>query len=457
LARVDPEVNMRDYLARARTALDAFDAATQALAAAAGGAHLPILVKSRDIAAALLVATAALRTSLSLTENTVVDVADLQLRLEDQSRQLARHLKALGEAVAAATGASREAAARLAPALQDLEEQAQRVAAAIFPSAIEGVREINRTLWDMRLIWKNYGEVLDRGVKGKLAGLNSKQLNAVDTTAREVLARFESVNVLMNDLVTAPLVGDGDEAAALVEQARRELMAAVRRARSKANETYKPFHGVLGRAEKLAARIAELFDDLRIPVFPPPDRLLAFADYIDHDAYRALTGVERFALMNIGARLQSIVLGPAEGGGTLADPRFEIRVFDVFPDRIYFTAKAEFVQTVEALADRKRKVRVFETAPAGLHRFRQGSFKQRAGRQGNLQVSYADGTPEDPADGTHVCVDADIDLYRGTVSHLFGEVLVNHLTGSKTDQFKVWDTLVDNKVKPIGGFDVVAV
>ena len=43
------------------------------------------------------------------------------------------------------------------------------------------------------------------------------------------------------------------------------------------------------------------------------------------------------------------------------------------------------------------------------------------------------------------------------MSHLFGEVLVNHLTGSKTDQFKVWDTLADNEVTPIGGFDVITV
>ena len=375
-----------------------------------------------------------------------MDVADLQVRLEDQSRRLARHLKALGEAVASATGAARATADALGPALRDLEEHAQRVAAAIFPSAIEGVREINRTLWEMRLIWKDYGDVLDRGVKGKLPGLSSKQLDAVDTTAQEVLSRFDAVNALMNNLVTAPLVGDGAQAAALVESARAELTAAVKRARSKAADAYKPFHAVLSRAEKLAAKIADLFDELRIPVFPPPDQLLAFADYIDHDAYRSLAGVERFALMNIGARLQSVALGSGDGGGTLADPRFEIRVFDVFPDRIYFTAKVEFLRAVEALADPRRKV--FEKAPAGLHRFHDGSYKQRQGRKGNLQVSYAKGTLADPRDATRICVDADIDLYRGTVSHLFGEVLVNHLTGSKTDQFKVWDTLTDANVPP---------
>jgi hypothetical protein len=52
-------------------------------------------------------------------------------------------------------------------------------------------------------------------------------------------------------------------------------------------------------------------------------------------------------------------------------------------------------------------------------------------------------------------VDADIDLYRSAVRHLFGEVLVNHLTGSTTDQFRVYDILASASVKPIGRFDVV--
>jgi hypothetical protein len=445
---------MKDYLARACGALDGFDAAAHALGSAAGTATSPsILPKSRETAAALLDTTTALRFALSLPERTAVDIADLQMRLEDQSRRLARLLKALGEAVEAATGASRAAAEILAPVLRDLEEHAQRVAAALFPSAIEGVREINEALWETRLIWKAYCEVMDRGVKGKLPRLTSKQLDAVDLTARDILARFDTVNALMNELVTAPLVGDGTHAGAMVESARAELTAAVKRARSKSADVYRPFHGVMVRAEKLAERIGALFDDLRIPVFPQPDRLLAFANYIDHDAYHALAGVERFALMNIGARLQSIRLTAREGGGTLADPRFEIRVFDVFPDRVYFTATQDFLHAVKALAGRK----VFETAPAGLHRFRDGSYKQRQGHRGNLQVSYARGTPDDPADATRVCVDADIDLYRGKVSHLFGEVLVNHLTGSRTDQFKVWDTLADNGVEPLGGFEVIRI
>ena len=156
--------------------------------------------------------------------------------------------------------------------------------------------------------------------------------------------------------------------------------------------------------------------------------------------------------MNIGARLASIET-TAGSGETLSAPRFDIRVFDVFPDRIYLTARVEFLRAVEDLASDG----VFRKAPAGLHRFNDGSYKQQGGRKGNLQVSYAAGTPASPGDLARITVDADIDLYRGTVAHLFGEVLVNHLTGMKTDQFKVWDTLLANDVTPIGGFDVISV
>ncbi len=258
----------------------------------------------------------------------------------------------------------------------------------------------------------------------------------------------------MNDLVTAPLVGDGAEAAALVESARAELTAAVKRARSKAADVYKPFHGVLGRAEKLASEIGELFDGLRIPVFPPPDRLLAFADYIDHDAYHALAGVERFALMNIGARLQSITLGPGEGGGTLADPRFEHPDLRGVPGPGVLHGEGR-VSARGRGPGRAEDVRAGAGGAAPLPRRQLQAAPGPQGQPpGQLRGRHADRIA---SDATRICVDADIDLYRGTVAHLFGEVLVNHLTGSKTDQFKVWDTLAGSAVTPIGGFDVIAV
>jgi len=99
---------------------------------------------------------------------------------------------------------------------------------------------------------------------------------------------------------------------------------------------------------------------------------------------------------------------------------------------------------------------VFDEAPASLHRFKEGSYKQRQFRKGNLQVSFATGTPDAPNDRARVSVDADIDIYRSSVRHLFGEVLINHLTGSKTDQFRVWDTLASASVVPVAGFDVIS-
>ena len=198
----------------------------------------------------------------------------------------------------------------------------------------------------------------------------------------------------MNDLVTAPLVGDGAEAAALVENARAELTAAVKRARSKAAEVYKPFHGVLSRAEKLAARIGEQFDDLR-------DTGVSAAG-----SARRLRRLHRPRHLSRAGRRRALCADEhrraAPEHRARARPRAaarwrtrasSIRIFDVFPDRIYFTAKLEFLRVVEALAAR----RVFERAPASLHRFRDGSYKQRQGRKGNVQVSYAAGTLEDPA------------------------------------------------------------
>ena len=52
-------------------------------------------------------------------------------------------------------------------------------------------------------------------------------------------------------------------------------------------------------------------------------------------------------------------------------------------------------------------------------------------------------------------MDADLDLYREAIPHLFGEVLVNHLTDSRTDQFIVREILDDQGIEPIGGFTLI--
>jgi hypothetical protein len=97
---------------------------------------------------------------------------------------------------------------------------------------------------------------------------------------------------------------------------------------------------------------------------------------------------------------------------------------------------------IDALAADKK----FQPAPAALHRFKEGSFKQRTFTKGNLQVCF------ETRPNNRVAIDADIDLYRAAIPHLFGEVLVNRMTGGSTDQYVVRRILDDQSVVPIGGF-----
>jgi hypothetical protein len=443
---------MDQYLRRATAALARFQAAVEALdlaRAAAGGLTAKQAKGLSDVVERLRAGVKRLEMSLShISGETALDVVDMQQRLEGETAALAAGLKALGEIVNNAPGVL----AALGTAVYELEESAERVSAAIFPSTIEGVREINRTLWDFRLLWNEYTRTLAKEVArppGK--GLTTEQMARLEQTANHLRAQFDRVNDLLNQLVVGAHAA-GTAVQSLIREARQALADAVRDAKSKAADAYKPFHGVLGRTADLARRIDAQFKNLRVPVFPDATGLADLSGLIDGARYGELAGVERFALLNIAARLRSIPLAGA-GGDHLLSPQFAIRVFDVFPDRVYFTADAKFITAVEALRD----ARVFEDAPASLHRFNQGSFKQRQSRKGNLQVSYAFGSPEQTADRTKVRVDADIDLYRSPTRHLFGEVLVNHLTGSRTDQFRVWDILASSQVKPIGRFDVVTV
>ena len=149
--------------------------------------------------------------------------------------------------------------------------------------------------------------------------------------------------------------------------------------------------------------------------------------------------MQAFAFLNILARIQAT----RASGRPLLTGR-AVRVTHVFPDRIYFEADRSLVTDMAADS-------AFEKAPASLHRFKEGSFKQRTFRRGNLQVCFAS-RPND-----RIVVDADIDLYRAAVPHLFGEVLVNHLTGNPTDQYGVRRILDDQSVVPIGGFELFTV
>lgn len=433
------------YLTRAREAAADFRAAvndftTRVTNTPAAPPNLPAksLERLSADAARLIEAVGKLDNSFTTIERTAVDLSDLQPRLTQEATGLAVVLKSVAEVVNAQSFVRRE----FAESLYTLEESSARLAAALFPAAVEGLDDVNRTV--LELLRGQVKATFDRVMAAQVrkGDLSAADLTRVHDNAREIWTRLENVNSLLNQLV-ADASFSGTQVEASIAAAKRDLTAAVQRARKQAAEKYKPFHGVLNQTEKFAVKISDQLSKLRVPVFPPFDALEELGPAIDKTLYDDLSGTERFALLNIAARLRQVEV---KAGEHLLSPVFDVRVFRVFPDRIYFSAREALVATLDTLVDAKR----FDRAPASLHRFNEGSVKQRGGRTGNVQLSYA----KVPGDATRYHVDADIDLYRSPVRHLFGEVLVNHLTGKKTDQFKVWETLAAANVAPIGAFDL---
>jgi hypothetical protein len=449
-------MEMAMYLKRTREALDDFNSSVASFAslvdADPASLNLPQtkVKKVQHILADLPSRAERVRNSLMTAEKTAADITDLQSRLEGESASLASALANLGD-----TLESSDAPSSLATdSVCALEERAKRVAMALFPNAIQGIRDINRTLWNFRLIALQYDQVFaDEVAKNRLT---AAQLDTVRKTANNLKARFDAVNDLLNQL-TMSRQGDAATVRSVVKQARRALADAVKDARARDSDVFKSFRGVLGASDKLANDIDGKFDDLRVPVFPSVDGVSEVSSIISQTLYDDLSGVQRMALLNISSRLRSIAFGSGADDHLLSR-RFELQVFDVFPDRIYFTVDKSFIETIGEL----QKAGMFEKAPASLHKFRGGSYKQIAvnkgkvlasSKRGNLQVSYQ----EIAGGGASVRfnVDADIDLYRSPLRHLFGEVLVNHLTGSTTDQFKVFDILAKSEMPTVRGFDII--
>ena len=385
-----------------------------------------------EIAARARGASDAIMRSLTLIEVTVLDIVDMQVRLQGETARLASALHQLGRVV------ERQHFVREAfgDALVALDETAQLVAAAVFPSAVQGLREVNVKLWDFEKIqWKRYTDILTGVVQR--GSLSSEQQVRVQAIADAVAQAFGEVNRLLNDLAESRAT----DAAMLrhrLEQAPMNLSAALKTARERlaqASHELHDFNDVIKASADVADDVAALLRKLTIPVFPNHDALGACGAFIARPLYESLSGVQAFALLNILARCQTT----RASGRPLLDGR-AVTVTHVFPDRIYLEADDSIITDIEA--DRA----TFEKAPASLHRFKEGSFKQTSFKRGNLQVSYAR-----RADN-RVVIDADLDLYRGVVPHLFGEVLVNHLTGNTTDQFAVRHILDDQSVVAIGAF-----
>ncbi len=378
-------------------------------------------------------AAAAIGRSFVLIDQTALDIVDMQVRLQGETARLASALRDLGEAV------EKQHFIRVTfeDALVALDEAAELVAAAVFPSAVQGLRDVNVKLWDFEKIqWKRYTDLLTTVVQSRK--ITSAQQLAIQRLADDVAAAFADVNTLLNELAESR----ASDAAALrkrLQQAPEKLMRELAKAEARMRPEFGMFAPIIKASGKIADEVARLLRKLVIPIYPTHAKLADCAECIDAALYDSLSGVQMFALLNILARMQATTAA----GKPLVAGR-HVRVVEVFPDRIYFEADHSLI------VDMGRDA-AFKSAPASLHKFRDGSFKQSVFSRGNLQVCFAAREPG------RVIVDADIDLYRGTVRHLFGEVLVNHLTGNTTSQFSVREILESQQVAAIGGFNLLAV
>lgn len=420
-------------LAQFNGRLTAFDDLVAATPADAVRLPRKTLDDLRAIAGRARGAADAISRSLVLIDQTSLDVVDMQVRLQGETTRLASALGELGKAV------EKQHYVRVAfgDALVALDEASQLVAAAVFPSAVQGLREANVKLWDFEKIqWKRYTDLLTGVVRAGTIGAD--QQVAIQRIADDIARAFAAVNTLLNDLAESR----ASDAAGLrkrLAQAPDTLLKELKKAEARMRPEFSMFAPVIKASRKVAEDVAALLRKLVIPVYPAHQRLGECAECIDADLYDSLSGVQMFALLNILARMQAT----KAAGRPLIKGR-SLRVTHVFPDRIYLEADRSLITDMGS-------DRAFEPAPASLHRFKEGSFKQTTFLRGNLQVCYAS-RPKD-----RVVVDADIDLYRLVVPHLFGEVLVNHLTGNTTDQYVVRRILDDQNVAAVGGFGLLAV
>jgi hypothetical protein len=393
------------------------------------------LDKLNDLCEEGNVAVAALLHSLWLVEKTGLDVVDMESRMKGESGRLADVLKDIGHEVYEQYFVKRFFRSRLVA----LDECAQLVAAALYPSAVQGLNKANSKLWEFqrRLIGRYELDLAELERDGQLT---ASQKKSIQTGFGKLGARFEDANSFLNELALHRL-GEAQFRSRIGEVKQSLKSASSDSQALRKRKAFKEFRGTLKGVAGCAREVAERLHGLRVPLFPKHGELEELTACIDKPLYSRLSGLQLFALLNITARMRQIKVGtPAKH---LLSRDFDVRVEKVFPDRIYLDVDASFVKEIS-------NSDVFEDAGASLHAFNDGSFKQKTYSEGNLQVSYE-------KRGSRCKVDADIDLYRNPLAHLFGEVLVNHLTGGKTDQYRVLNTLSDQQVLPIGGFRVAKI
>ena len=181
-----------------------------------------------------------------------------------------------------------------------LDEAAQLVAAAVFPSAVQGLREVNVKLWDFEKIqWKRYTDILTDVVRR--GNITPEQEVRIQAIADDVARAFGDVNTLLNDLAE----GRSSDASALrrrLQQAPVKLTAALENASdrlTKASDVLSAFRPVIKASAKVADDVAKLLRRLTIPVFPNHDGLEDCCEVVGRPLYEGLSGVQAFALLNI--------------------------------------------------------------------------------------------------------------------------------------------------------------
>lgn len=426
-----------DFTRRARSSLLDFQESVgrfrEKVAATIPSRQLPEkrLRKLGDLAEEATAAALPLLDSLARIEQTALDIVDMETRMIGQTGALAEVLEELGREVRAQYFV-RET---FQDELVELEERAQLVAGSLFPSAVQALNFVNSKIWEFSRLQKaRYLRLLEKKIEDE--ELKGKALSQMQETFRRLEDPFENADRFLNELATRSLRRRG----VIARRAfvRRALAEAQRVAAKAAEERpFRHFKSVLKETARIAAEVSRRIEALRIPLFPTHEELEELKTSISSGLYQDLTGLQTFALLNIASRMREIQLN----NGHLLSATFGVRIWKVFPDRIYFDARGELLDALRTSGE-------FEGADPALHRFRDGSLKQRTHAQGNLQLSYR------KKPGGSISVDADIDLYRDPLRHFFGEVLVNHLTGGKTDPYRVREILDQQGVRPVGGFEI---
>src|SRR5215213_7387954 len=198
------------------------------------------------IAARARAASDAITRSFTLIEQTSLDIVDMQVRLQGETARLASSLRELGERV------ERQPLVRdaFSDPLVALDEASQLVAAAVFPSSVQGLRAVNVKLWDFeKLQWKRYTDILSAVVQSRR--ISSDQQVTIQSIADDVARAFADVNTLLNELAESR-EADGASLRKRLEAAPAKLTSALQKADSRMTPAFSMFAPVVKASKKVA-------------------------------------------------------------------------------------------------------------------------------------------------------------------------------------------------------------